>query len=243
MIALFYYFSLVLQLIGCSQSTISDDQNSASATAGLEIDVYQADYQKLPSYQNDHYPIQNYELSIGIVQFPEKPVPYLSTLYVGARKFRLISSLTSFSLILVLMLHVHDICWSPKMFIPLLITLILTAIPMLLEASFTVLGFFDICDSQGKVEKGRTPINAIKMLVSLFIAGLQVARVASALTPIPPYETIFEELCTWKGDTLFTSPKWSKLVFTPSVILVVIPILEILVGHIFPNYLNEKLRK
>lgn len=236
MITLLCHLSLALQCIGCSQSTYSNVIYPAPGATSVELDTTDYLYVKQPSYQNDDYAVEKYEK-------PEEPVPYLSTIYFSLRKCRLLSSFTSFSMILVLMLRIHDICSDPKMQLPLAFIGLLIAVPMIFEMSLTLVGFMDICDGQCKVEKDRALINSIKTIFNLFIVGLQLTRMFAMLTTDQPHKSVAEELCTWKGDTLFTSEKWVGLVFTPTLLLIVIPIVEILIGYLFPDYPSEQQRK
>lgn len=240
MLHLVCYLVLVLQSISCSQLTSYNDGRyppSVDVPNGtyIELDIVEeAPYFNQHSYQNDEFFVKKF------VKAPEA-VPYFSTVYAFLRKGKIASSTVSCSLILAFMLHVHDICWDPKMSLPLFLFGMLISIPILFEFSFTFVGLFELfdedCPNTGKLG------GIIKTLLSIATVGLQIMRVAAAAAPYEPYESITDELCTWKGDTLFTSTKWTTLVFTPSVLLILIPIVELLIGYLFPNYLSEGQRK
>lgn len=236
MISLLCSLSLVLLNIGCTQSTYSNYAYPAPATqVELETTNYYP-YYKQPSYQNDDYAIEKFEQS-------EEPVPYLSTIYVCLRKCRLISGLASFSILLPFMLHIHDICSNSKIQLPLFLMGIPMWILMMIEMSFTLSGFMDMCDVRCKLEKDRILINFFKMIINMSNVGLQAARVYAVAMPDQQYEGLVDELCNWEGNTLFTNSKWTRLVFAPTLLLIVITIVEIWIGYLFPGFPSEHMRK
>lgn len=242
MMKLLYYLVLTLAYFKCTPPPIHAENRCLSFTKcpnddHIELDsIKEFSESSEPSYQNDTIDVRRLE-EIG------EQGPYLSTTYAFLRKCRLAASSASFGLIFVLMLHIHQICWDPKIPFTLAIMGCLIAVPMMFEFILSFFGYLEHSTKSCDLVQESGPPRAIKFLVTTLALGLQIMRMATALTPVNPEKSIVDELCSWTGDNLFTSTEWNAFVFTPSILLMTIPLVELLIGYLYPGYLNDTQRR
>lgn len=228
----------VLHLAICSQLTSYNDGRyspSVETPDGSYIELNmcgEAPHYSKSSYQNDEYITEKLEKTL-------ETVPDHSKFNNFIRKGKIAAGSISCILILSFMLHIHDICWDPKMKLPLFLFGMLTLFPIAFEFSLFLIELAELyhlgCPNK---ERG-----AMNILLSSASAGLHIMRISAATTPFESNGIVTDELCTWKGDTLFTSLKWTTLVFLPSIILVLISLVELAMEYMCNSCISEGQRK
>jgi len=123
----------------------------------------------------------------------------------------------------VLMFKVHEICpglWQKNF---LAMFGLLTIFAMAFEFGMLLLNAMTAFDHAPCTTLASRCVNQGLRIASM---TLFFTRLIAIFVPPSSYTSLIQELCEWKGQTLFESSYWIGLVLVPSMILVLIPMLK-----------------